>query len=78
MEKYSIHKVTHAEDIFYCVYEIATKQVLDFFLFADDANDMVESLKKGKGFDGFTPSFILNSVPVVDERNINKKFKDLF
>ena len=79
MEKYSIHKVVHSDqEEYYCIYENATNQVIDFFMFVEDATETVKDLSKGKGFDGFTPSFMLNSVNLPDTTNINKKFKQIF
>jgi hypothetical protein len=78
MEKYSIHKVVHSGEEFYCIYENATNQVLDFFAFVEDATETVKSMSKGKGFDGFTPAFMLNSAVHQKVVDINKKFKEIF
>jgi hypothetical protein len=78
MEKYSIHKVVHSGEEFYCIYENATNQVIDFFAFSEDASDTVKRMSKGKGFDGFTPAFMLNSALPERAVDINKKFKEIF
>jgi len=77
-EKYSIHKVRYSGQEYHCVYENATCQVLDFYAFPEDAFNLLKELKKGKGFDGFTPAFILNSATVSQTKDINKQFKELF
>lgn len=78
MEKYSIHKVVHSGEEFYCIYENATNQVIDFFAFIEDASETVKRMSKGKGFDGFTPAFMLNSSFTHQTVDINSKFKEIF
>lgn len=78
MEKYSIHKVDHSGEEFYCIYENATNQVIDFFAFIEDATETVKNMKNGNGFDGFTPAFMLNSVLPKNAVDINKRFKEIF
>lgn len=53
------------------VYETATKQIIDSFLFEEDAVEFKEHLQRGGGFNGFTPSFMLTKVPKPD---INEAF----
>ena len=48
------------------VYEKATEQIIESFLFEDDAQHFVFKLENGFGFNGFTPSFILTKVPIPD------------
>ncbi len=57
------------------VYENLTEQIVETFLFEDDAADFMEQLEKGKGFQGFTPSFMLVKVPKTD---INAAFSAEF
>lgn len=80
MKKFTIHTVEDDGDFYHCVYEIQTKQLLNYFFFEDDAKDELLKLEKGIGFDGFTPSFILSPIHVnkVDNKNINKKFASTF
>lgn len=75
MEKYTIHTVEHESNLFYCVYELATEQVYDFFLFEEDAIKCKEKLDRGHSFDGFTPSFMLKKIVVVSD--LNSKFNEL-
>lgn len=46
------------------VHEAMTDQIVGKFLFEEDARDCVFFLERGGGFAGFTPSFILNRVPL--------------
>lgn len=48
------------------VYENATDQIIDSFLFEEDAADLAYKLEKGAGFNGYTPSFILRKTPKMD------------
>jgi len=73
--KYVVHPVSFEDEYFFCVYENATNQVIDFFYFEEDAQKEVESLIKGKGFDGFTPAFMLNEIPKDSTKKINNLFK---
>lgn len=76
MTKYTIHSVVHNQEKFFCVYEKMSNQVIDYFLFEDDANSRLEELERGKGFDGFTPAFILNT-DHVKKLEINSQFRDI-
>jgi len=59
----------------WCVYEKASEQVVAELFFEDDAQELCKFLEKGGGFAGFTPSFILQRVPV---KNINENFQAEF
>ena len=52
--------------LFWNVYENNTQQVIETFLFEDDAVEFMEELESGKGFQGFTPTFMLRKVPHMD------------
>lgn len=54
------------------VYETATQQVISSCVFEDDAQEICEGLESGKGFAGFTPSFMLNRVLI--KSDINEAF----
>jgi hypothetical protein len=75
MEKYKIHSVNYDSNTFYCVYELATEQVYDYFIFEDDAINCKKFLDRGGSFDGFTPSFMLKKVVVATD--INTQFSEL-
>lgn len=57
------------------VYEYATEQIIDSFLFEEDAEEFMDDLENGKGFHGFTPSFMLRKV---FHNNINDAFSAEF
>ena len=77
-EKYQIAVVEDDNDFFFCVYENATEQAIDFFLFKDDADERKEFLEKGGAFDGFTPSFILKEVSLTKTATeINHHFEEI-
>ena len=49
----------------------SSEQVVAEFFFEEDAMHLCQFLEKGGGFAGFTPSFMLQKVPVT---NINENF----
>jgi hypothetical protein len=78
-QKYDIVVVKDDTDYFFCLYENATEQAIDFFLFKDDAEDKLEFLNRGGAFDGFTPSFLLKEVVLPKtQKEINTNFEELF
>jgi hypothetical protein len=78
VEKYQIAVVRDDIDFFFCVYENATEQAIDFFLFKDDADERKKFLEKGGAFDGFTPSFILKEVSLTKTPSqINRNFEEM-
>lgn len=70
-EKYTIEEVKEAGVLFYCLYEHATEQVLDYSVEKDAIQEMYSFLMNGGGFDGFTPSFMLIPIP---SKNLNEEF----
>lgn len=48
------------------VYENSTQQVIESFLFEDDAEEFADDLESGCGFQGFTPAFMLVKTPKID------------
>lgn len=66
---------TDNEELLWLVYEQASGQVVAQFFFEEDAAELCKFLEKGGGFAGFTPSFILQRVPV---QNINENFQAEF
>lgn len=77
-EKYEIAVVEDDNDFFFCVYEKATEQAIDFFLFKDDADARKKFLERGGAFDGFTPSFILKEVSLPKTPSeINRNFEEM-
>ena len=79
-DKFTIHTVEDSGEYYHCVYESQTNQLIDYFFFEDDAKEEILKLEKGVGFDGFTPSFMLNTshVNTISPDNINKKFTNIF
>jgi len=77
MSKYTIHTLQSEEgDFFFCVFEEASEQVIDFYYFHEDAEKKAQFLEKGGAFNGFTPAFMLRSVPV-PKPDLNQKFDSL-
>jgi hypothetical protein len=58
------------------VYEHTTKQIIESFLFEDDAIKFMTDLENGKGFNAFTPSFIVRKTPI--NTDINEAFSAEF
>jgi hypothetical protein len=63
------------DELLWMVYEQQSDQIVAQFFFEEDAAELCKFLEKGGGFSGFTPSFILQRVPVQD---INKDFQAEF
>ena len=72
MENYTVHDVEYDGINYYCVYENATEQVIDFFYLESEAEKCESFLNNGGAFSGFTPSFVLRKIVVQEE--INSKF----
>ena len=76
MKHYEYFHVFDEEDhLYWRVYEKASDQIVAEFFFEEDAQELCKFLEKGGGFAGFTPSFILNKIPVA---NINENFQAEF
>lgn len=74
---YTYYPEFDADDcLFWNVYENTTQQIIETFLFEDDAVEFMENLENGKGFQGFTPSFIVRKVRNIS--NINDAFSAEF
>ena len=72
MKHYDYYHVFDSDDqLYWRVYEKASDQVVAEFFFEEDAMHLCQFLEKGGGFAGFTPSFMLQKVPVT---NINENF----
>lgn len=59
------------------LFEIVEKEtgfVVDRMFFEDDANERLHFLNSGGAFDGWTPEFMLNSIP---KSNLNEAFSQL-
>lgn len=69
---YVIPVETEDKDFIWCVMERTTDQMIDAFLFNDDALEYANFLERGGAFSGWTPSFILREVAV--SRNLNNEF----
>jgi hypothetical protein len=74
--KYTLHNLKDENgDPLFCILENITNQVVDAFLFEDDARNRFDFLKRGGAFDGFTPAFILRKV--LPKSDLNKEFKQM-
>ena len=72
MKSYTYYPEFNAEDeLLWKVYEKASQQVVAECWFEDDAAETVKFLTNGGGFAGFTPSFMLRRMPVI---NTNEDF----
>lgn len=63
---------TEDNDFRWAVRETATDQIIDTFIFEDEAEEYCDFLQSGGGFNGFTPSFMLNKVEI--PMDINDQF----
>lgn len=63
---------TEEKDFVWCVMEQPTAQLIEAYLFKDDALEYANFLERGGGFDGWTPSFILQEVAV--PKDLNQEF----
>lgn len=71
--KYSCMAIqTEENDFRWVVHETSTDQIIDTFIFEDEAQEYCEFLEAGGGFNGFTPTFILNRVEI--PMDINEQF----
>lgn len=64
---------TEEKDFIWCVMERATNEMIEAYLFKDDAFEYASFLESGGGFDGWTPTFILQEVAV--SKDMNQEFK---
>jgi hypothetical protein len=76
-KKYSLHMVESNEgEIFHCVFEEKTQQVIDFFYFLDDAIETAQFMETGGAFDGYTPGFMLKEINIPVDNN--EKIQSIF
>ena len=76
MKNYEIHTLKDEEDMFFwCVWEKASEQAIDFYYFHEDAIETVKFLENGGAFAGFTPAFILKEMKL--QRNVDQEFTKL-
>jgi hypothetical protein len=71
MKLYLCHPEFANDELIWRVYETNSQQFVAEFFFEEDAQELCDFLSRGGGFAGFTPSFILQKVPV---KNINENF----
>jgi len=64
-----------SEELLWIVHETVSDQIVAQFFFEEDAVELCSFLESGGGFAGFTPSFILQRVPIPD---INQTFQAEF
>lgn len=75
--KYSVMPSYVDNEFVWNLYEVASEQIVGRFFFEEDAVDFAEFYESGGGFDGFTPPFILNSVPRKFD-SMNDAFESIF
>lgn len=69
-KKYAYYPEFDKDDyLMWHVYESTTNQIIESFLFEDDAVFFMTNLENGKGFNGFTPSFITKKTPIINDIN---------
>ena len=77
MSKYSCMGLFDDDNyLVWAVVENATKQVINAFVFEEEAQELADKLENGAAFNGFTPAFFLIE-PVVPE-SINDSFSRNF
>jgi hypothetical protein len=64
---------TEDNDFRWVVHETSTDQIIDTFIFEDEAQEYCEFLEEGGAFNGFTPAFMLNKVEI--PMDINDMFQ---
>ena len=63
--KYSCMAIqTEEHDFRWAVHETSTDQIIDTFIFEDEAQEYCKFLQSGGGFNGFTPNFMLNKAEI--------------
>ena len=73
MQPYAYYAEFDQDDcLLWYVVETATENIIESFIFEDDAIDYIEFLCNGGAFAGFTPSFMTRKTPV--NMNINDAF----
>ena len=77
MSKYEVVATHVIDDFFWCVYENSSKQVIETFLFEDDAFEMADFMENGGAFNGFTPLFVTSKVNLPKE-DVNRSFTRYF
>lgn len=76
MQRYEIHTLKDEEDMFFwCVWEKASEQAIDFHYFKEDAAEMAKFMENGGAFSGFTPSFMLRETKIGID--LNQEFDKL-
>lgn len=71
--KYSCMAIqTEDNDFRWAVHETSTDQIIDTFIFEDEAEDYRKFLEAGGAFNGFTPAFMLNRYEI--PMDINDQF----
>lgn len=72
MKNYIVIPYQDENDFLWSVIETQTGQVIESYVFEEEAENYAEFLNAGGAFNGFTPSFVLREVVVSD--NINDQF----
>jgi len=76
--KYTLHELDNNGQEIFCVFEEETQQVIVAFETKDEAVRVNAFLNNGGGFDGFTPSFMLNEYVLEETEDINDAFEKEF
>ena len=56
----------------YKVKEVASRQFLGSYEYIKEANDQVRQFNLGKGFNGWTPSFMVEGIPITFSEPFNE------
>ena len=60
------------ENVLWLVQETQTEQIINSFLFEDDAHEYCNFMNRGGSFNGWTPAFMLKQAFIPD---INEEFE---
>jgi hypothetical protein len=72
MKNYIVEPSENNGDFVWSVIETQTDQIIESYIFEEEAEAYARFLNGGGAFNGFTPSFMLQEVVITD--NINDQF----
>jgi len=80
MNKYNVIPLeTDDHDFIWCVMENDSDQLIEAFVFEEEAIERAKFMDQGGAFAGWTPSFILTPIETaIIDNNINQKFGVMF
>ena len=77
MMKYVCEPVFIEDILYWVIFEVKTEQVIQLFLFEDDAREYLSFLEVGGAFAGYTPGFMLRETQLRREP-VNEAFSRTF